>query len=87
MKTKKDYIKSIADNGLLWSYKTDGVEDLPESVVIEQVLRMGDVEDIIMLFRLFDEESINHLKPKYNVTLKDIENHFVNKIKEVNNTL
>jgi hypothetical protein len=37
----------------------------------------GDIED----------ETIEHLKPKYNVTLKDIENHFVNKIKEVNNTL
>jgi hypothetical protein len=61
MKTKKDYIKSIADKGLLWSYMTDGVEDFPESVVIEQVLRMGDVEDIIMLFRLFDEENIKNV--------------------------
>jgi len=58
---KKEYIKSMADKGLLWSYKTDGVNDFPESVVIEQVLKMGDVKDIIMLFRLFDEENIKNV--------------------------
>ena len=34
-----------------------------------------------------DDESINHLKPKYNVILKDIENHFVKEIKNINNNL
>jgi len=34
-----------------------------------------------------DDESINHLKPKYNVTLKDIENHFVKEIKKINDNL
>lgn len=35
----------------------------------------GDIED----------ENINHLQPKNTVTLKDIENHFVNEIKKMNN--
>jgi predicted nucleotidyltransferase component of viral defense system len=37
----------------------------------------GDIED----------ETIEHLKPKYKLSLKDIENHFVKEIKKVNNNL
>ena len=61
MKNKHEFIKSISEKGLLRSYEVDDSSTFPESVLIEQVLRMGDVEDIIMLFRLFDEENIKNV--------------------------
>jgi hypothetical protein len=39
--------------GALWSYSPDVLDSLPESLLIEEALRYGDVPEIKMIFSLY----------------------------------
>ena len=56
--TKSDFVKIVAEKGFLWSYKIDNLDNFPDAILIEQVLRYGDVPEIMQLFRLFDDKKI-----------------------------
>ncbi len=63
---KKDFVKKLKDKGLFWSYSKNA--SYTDNVVMEQTLRWGDVDDLILLFSLFDKEKIfdvwvKHLLP------------------------
>ncbi len=48
---------------IFWSY--DKSKDLPEEVVIEQVLFHGELEDFDLLFKSCSKESIEKVVEKY----------------------
>lgn len=56
--TKPEFINKMAEKNLFWSYDLKSGSELPDEVVIEQVLLYGDVPDLLALFRLWDEEQI-----------------------------
>ena len=51
---KTEFIRNLDKKGIFWSYDLTKPEELPDSILTEQVLRWGDVPDIITLFELFD---------------------------------
>ena len=48
---------------IFWSY--DKTKELPEEVVIEQVLFNGEIEDIELLFKLCSSENIEKIVSRY----------------------
>ena len=55
MQTLRDYL--LAKN-LLWSYDPARIHDLPDALIIEQVLVYGDVPQLAQLFVEFPKETI-----------------------------
>jgi hypothetical protein len=42
-----------------WSYKKDA--DLPEEIIIQQIVLYGEIKDMIRLTQLFSKEQINRI--------------------------
>ena len=55
---KTEFIRQIDERGIFWSYDLKNPEKFPDSILIEHVLRWGDVPDILALFKLFDKDKI-----------------------------
>ena len=62
---------------IFWSYKHDA--DLPDKIVIKQVVTYGEIKDLICLIKLYKKETIKEeLKELKNKHTKRV--YFVNKI-------
>ena len=42
----------------LWSYDSDSIQDIPDDVLVELVMLYLDIDDIDLLFRLFDYKTV-----------------------------
>ena len=61
MTAKTDLIQRLKKQGAFWSYAKEGIENLPDRILIEEALRMGDVEEIQQLFRIYPIEQIKQV--------------------------
>ncbi len=82
IKTKIELIYSLKQKGGFWSYEEKALKNLPENMLIEESLRMGDVPDILLLFRLFSKEKIRQVWKKRTIPDKRIyaRNYYLAKI-------
>jgi len=55
---KQAYIKKLKKQGLFWSYDTSKQTDISDNLFIEQVLKHGDVDDILRVLKIFDKQQI-----------------------------
>ena len=53
-----ELVNRLKTLGAFWSYQSDGLEKIPENIIIEEALRWGDVSEIILLFELYPFEQI-----------------------------
>ncbi|MFN4298827.1 MAG: hypothetical protein ACK4EX_03740 [Thermaurantimonas sp.] len=53
---KKCYISLLRQLGAFWSYAPSA--DIPDEVLIEEALRWGNVEELKILFKIFDTRKI-----------------------------
>ncbi len=58
MSDKTKLIQQLKNQGAFWSYGEEGLQNLPDAVLIETTLKMGDVPEIQLLFKLFTIEAI-----------------------------
>ena len=56
--TKPELIDKLKSQGAFWSYQIDNPEEVPDSILIEQTLRWGDVPEILALFDMFPSQKI-----------------------------
>lgn len=56
---KNTFVTSLADRNFFWSYQKG--QDIPDPVVIEQVLLQGEVPDLKLLFRMFDNALVRRV--------------------------
>ncbi|TSA38593.1 MAG: hypothetical protein D4R64_02535 [Porphyromonadaceae bacterium] len=66
--TKTDFIQSLIDRNLFWSYSITDAANLPDELLIEQVLGYGEPNDIVDLKKFFKLSQIkqvwqHHLLP------------------------
>ena len=52
--TKKEFLNSLINQNLFWSYDPEQIEQLDDSIIIEHVLIFGNVLEILQLFNLFE---------------------------------
>jgi len=55
---KQAFLIEIEEKNLFWSYARGAINDLHDDVIIETILLYGSVEDIIHLFRLYNNNAI-----------------------------
>jgi hypothetical protein len=53
---KNVFVRQLEKRHVFWSYSPGAV--LPDEVIIEHVLKFGDISDIIELFELFPKDEI-----------------------------
>jgi len=58
MVTKTQLIYWLHKLGAFWSYTKEGLENMPDNVLIEHALRWGEVRDLRALFELFPDRKI-----------------------------
>lgn len=56
---KQQLVSRLRQLGGAWSYAPDA--PLPDNVLIEEVLRWGDVDELEALFKLFDRATIRNI--------------------------
>ena len=59
MINKDVFVRQLEKKHVFWSYSPGA--DLPDEVVIEHVLKFGDIADIIILFKLFHKNEIERV--------------------------
>ena len=59
VKEVKPYlIKKLKQEHCLWSYENDSINDIPDDVLVELVMLYLDIEEINLLFKLFDYKKV-----------------------------
>ena len=51
-------IVQLKEQHCLWSYESSSIEDIPDDVLVELVMLYLDIDEINMLFRLFDYKTV-----------------------------
>lgn len=51
-------IKKLKQEHCLWSYENDSIQDIPDDVLVELVMLYLDIDEINLLFRLFDYKKV-----------------------------
>ena len=59
--SKSDFIRSLIDRNFFWSYAFKDVSNLPDDLLIEQVLGYGEPDDIINLKKYFKLSQIKEV--------------------------
>lgn len=59
--TKPELLNKLKRQGAFWSYQIDNPAEVPDSILIEQTLRWGDVPEILVLFNLFPMQKIKQI--------------------------
>lgn len=55
----KTYLmEKLKQEHCLWSYEGDSIQDIPDDVLVELVMLYLDIEEIDLLFRLFDYKTV-----------------------------
>jgi hypothetical protein len=63
--------------GLFWSFNVADATHIPDALLIEQVLRYGDLPDLKMLFQLFDKTLLRNI---WEERLCAVEQEFTNNL-------
>jgi hypothetical protein len=63
-KTKEQFLQDMADRNLFWSYDRNLLFLLPDAVIIEHVLKYGDTDDIIFLFKIYKYQFVKDVWTK-----------------------
>lgn len=61
LKSKSEFLQSLVNRNLFWSYSIIDISNLTDDLVIEQVLGYGEPEDIINLKKYFKFTQIKHI--------------------------
>ncbi len=59
MSSGTELIYNLKKRGGFWSYSEDILDTIPDSILIEEALRRGEVKDIKLLFDLFSKKKLN----------------------------
>jgi hypothetical protein len=51
-------IDKLKQEHCLWSYENDSIQDIPDDVLVELVMLYLDIDDINLLFQLFDYKKV-----------------------------
>ena len=51
-------VEKLKQEHCLWSYDSDSIQDIPDDVLVELVMLYLDIDDIDLLFRLFDYKTV-----------------------------
>ena len=51
-------IAKLKQEHRLWSYENDSIQDIPDDVLVELVMLYLDIDEINMLFQLFDYKKV-----------------------------
>ena len=51
-------IQKLKQEHCLWSYVNDSIQDIPDDVLVELVMLYLDIDEINLLFRLFDYKKV-----------------------------
>ena len=51
-------IQKLKQEHCLWSYENDSINDIPDDVLVELVMLYLDIEEIDLLFKLFDYKKV-----------------------------
>lgn len=51
-------IKKLKQEHCLWSYENDSIQDIPDDILVELVMLYLDIDEINLLFRLFDYKKV-----------------------------
>lgn len=51
-------IERLKQEHCLWSYENDSIKNVPDDVLVELVMLYLDIEDINLLFQLFDYKKV-----------------------------
>lgn len=51
-------IEKLKQEHCLWSYEIDSIHDIPDDVLVELVMLYLDIEEINLLFQLFDYKTV-----------------------------
>ena len=51
-------IEKLKQEHYLWSYENDSIQDIPDDVLVELVMLYLDINEIDLLFRLFDYKAV-----------------------------
>ena len=51
-------IKKLKQEHYLWSYENESIQDIPEDVLVELVMLYLGIDEINLLFRLFDYKKV-----------------------------
>ena len=55
---KSFLIDRLKQQHCLWSYENDSVQDIPDDVLVELVMLYLDIEEIDLLFQLYDYKKV-----------------------------
>ena len=59
---KDVFVRNLEKRHVFWSYSPGS--DLPDEVIVEHVLKFGDISDILELFKLFPRDEIQRIWQK-----------------------
>ncbi len=51
-------IDKLRQENFLWSYESDSIQDIPDDVLVELVMLYLDIDEINLLFKLFDYKKV-----------------------------
>ena len=51
-------IEKLKQEHFLWSYENDSIKDIPDDVLVELVMLYLDIDEINLLFQLFDYRTV-----------------------------
>ncbi len=51
-------IDKLRQENFLWSYESDSIQDIPDDVLVELVMLYLDIDEINLLFMLFDYKKV-----------------------------
>ena len=51
-------VEKLKQEHCLWSYDSDSIQDITDDVLVELVMLYLDIDDIDLLFRLFDYKTV-----------------------------
>ncbi|MFB6306646.1 MAG: hypothetical protein ABEH43_06610 [Flavobacteriales bacterium] len=58
MSAKQQLTDQLRSQGAFRSYADNSLSEIPDKILIEEALRMGDVPELILLFKLYSNEYI-----------------------------
>lgn len=56
---KEKLIQKLWEKGILWSYAP--LKELPDEIIIEHTLRYMDIEEVLLLFKIFPKNKIRKI--------------------------
>ncbi|MEW6527279.1 MAG: hypothetical protein AB1444_11515 [Spirochaetota bacterium] len=64
LEKKQKLCNNLRKRGLLWSYDTHHVTDLPDDILLEHVMKYGDVDDIYIACEIYGKETLKKVWEK-----------------------